>query len=77
MTQVVVVVVAAICFQCDRQDSSYLELTQANDACCCEAWGNSLTSFPKDGEVSCVVRPPRSETHPEFDVTRPSFTSIT
>ena len=33
----------------------------------------SLTSLPKDDEVSCEVRPPEV-THPGFDLTRPSIT---
>ena len=45
----------------------------------------SLTSLKKDGEVSCEVRPPRSDlrgqtsevTHPESDLTRQSLTSVT
>ena len=36
----------------------------------------SLTSLPKNDEVSCEVRPPRSPMQ-SCDLTRPSLTSVT
>ena len=37
---------------------------------------SSLTSLPKEDEASCEVRPPEV-THPEFDPTRLTLTSVT